>query len=87
MSRREVDRRNERDTEEYPNKRTAAAARTATTTSKVPLNEYFLDGEGIDRQVLQSSICRFLGPEATSRPYEHQVCPATSTLLPMTYHP
>ena len=44
-----------------------------TVRSEPPLGEYFLSGEGIDRQVLQSSICRFLGPEATSRPYEHEV--------------
>ena len=41
--------------------------------SEPPLGEYFLSGEGIDRQVLQSSICRFLGPEATCKPYEHEV--------------
>ena len=43
------------------------------SSSRPKLDEFWLDGEGIDRQVLQSSICRFLGPEATSRPMEHQV--------------
>lgn len=33
------------------------------------LNEYFIDGEGVQREVLQKEICRFLGPEAYSRPY------------------
>jgi hypothetical protein len=32
------------------------------------LNEYWIDGEGILREVLQSEICRFLGAEATCRP-------------------
>ena len=45
------------------------------------LDEFFLDGDGIDRQVLQSSICRFLGPEATSKPHEYEVCTAPSCLL------
>ncbi|MCJ1416439.1 hypothetical protein MMC32_002775 [Xylographa parallela] len=32
------------------------------------LNEYFIDGQGISRAVLQMDICKYLGPEATSRP-------------------
>ncbi|MCJ1437032.1 hypothetical protein MMC27_006417 [Xylographa pallens] len=32
------------------------------------LNEYFVDGQGISRAVLQMDICKYLGPEATSRP-------------------
>ncbi|MCJ1290415.1 hypothetical protein MMC34_001953 [Xylographa carneopallida] len=32
------------------------------------LNEYFVDGHGISRAVLQMDICKYLGPEATSRP-------------------
>ena len=37
------------------------------------LDEFWLDGDGIDRQVLQSSVSRFLGPEATSRPFDLNV--------------
>ncbi|MCJ1473884.1 hypothetical protein MMC13_002539 [Lambiella insularis] len=32
------------------------------------LNEYFVDGDGISRTVLQMDICKYLGPEATCRP-------------------
>lgn len=38
------------------------------------LNNYFIKGEGIHREVLQKEICRFLGPEATSKPEEYKVC-------------
>lgn len=41
---------------------------------KVPrpsYNEYFLPGEGIDREVIQSEICRFLGQDATCKPGLH----------------
>ena len=37
------------------------------------LNEYFIDGEGINREVLQIDICKHLGPEATSRPGTYNV--------------
>lgn len=32
------------------------------------LNEFFIDGEGIHREVMQREICKYLGPEAFSRP-------------------
>ncbi|MCJ1431581.1 hypothetical protein MMC27_000935 [Xylographa pallens] len=35
------------------------------------LNEYFVDGDGISREVLQMDICKYLGLEATSRPGEY----------------
>ena len=70
-TRRDGDRK-DRDRDEYPNKR--QPVREAAPSTRVKLDEFFLDGEGIDRQVLQSSICRFLGAEATSRPFEYQVC-------------
>ena len=44
-------------------------------TSK--MNEYFLNGEGIDVDVLQREICKFLGSEATARPVTHNVCTHT----------
>lgn len=37
------------------------------------LGEYFLPGDGIDRQVLQVELCKFLGSEAIARPHEHNV--------------
>jgi curved DNA-binding protein CbpA len=33
--------------------------------------EYFLPGEGINREVIQHDICRYLGNDATVRPYQH----------------
>ena len=37
------------------------------------LNEYFIDGDGIHREVLQREICKYLGPEAYSRPSTYNV--------------
>jgi hypothetical protein len=34
-------------------------------------NNYFLPGEGINREVIQNDICRYLGVDATVRPYTH----------------
>lgn len=33
--------------------------------------EYFLPGEDINREVIQFDICRYLGNDATVRPYTH----------------
>jgi hypothetical protein len=33
--------------------------------------EYFLPGEDINREVIQYDICRYLGNDATVRPYNH----------------
>ena len=41
---------------------------------RIQLNEYFVDGEGILREVMQTEICKYLGAEATSRPGEYKVC-------------
>lgn len=41
--------------------------------ARAELNEYFIKGTGIQREVLQKEICRFLGPEATSRPGKYKV--------------
>lgn len=35
-------------------------------------NDYFLPGEDINREVIQADICRYLGSDATVRPYTHQ---------------
>lgn len=37
------------------------------------LNEFFVNGEGIHREVMQREICKYLGPEAYSRPGSHNV--------------
>ena len=47
----------------------------------IPLNEYFVDGEGIHREVMQTEICKYLGAEATSRPTEYNVRPPSPPSL------
>lgn len=37
------------------------------------LNEFFVSGEGIHRDVMQREICKYLGPEAYSRPGTYNV--------------
>ena len=37
------------------------------------LNEFFVDGARIHREVMQREICRFLGPEAYCKPYSYNV--------------
>ena len=37
------------------------------------LNQYFVNGDGIHREVMQRETCRFLGPEACCRPYSYNV--------------
>ena len=41
--------------------------------SRSKLNEFFVSGDGIHREVLQREICKYLGPEAFSRPSSHNV--------------
>ena len=41
------------------------------------LNEIFIDGEGIHREVLQKEICKYLGRDAYSRPGIYNVCCVT----------
>jgi hypothetical protein len=36
-----------------------------------PTNDYFLPGDGISRDVITADICRYLGPDALVRPYQH----------------
>ena len=42
------------------------------------LNEFFVDGEGIHREVMQREICKYLGPEAYCRPGVYNVCCLTT---------
>lgn len=49
-------------------------AREEARGPRIPgLGEYFLPGDGIDRQVLQVELCKFLGSEAIARPGEYNV--------------
>jgi len=45
------------------------------------LNEYFIEGDGISREVLQTDICKHLGPEAISKPGIYNVRDCTSTII------
>lgn len=45
----------------------------ASRPSRAKLNEFFVSGEGIHREVLQREICKYLGPEAYSRPSSYNV--------------
>lgn len=45
------------------------------------LNEFFVDGEGIHREVMQREICKYLGPEAWSRPSVYNVGPSAMRRL------
>lgn len=42
-------------------------------SSRAALNEFFVDGEGIHREVMQRELCKFLGPDALSRPGNYNV--------------
>ena len=61
-----------RDARDFPPEK---PSRDPPRDGRVPrdLNEYFVDGEGISRAVLQMEICKYLGPEATSRPGTYNV--------------
>ena len=48
------------------------------------LNEFFVNGEGIHREVMQREICKYLGPEAYSRPGSHNV--GLSSLRPSMWY-
>jgi hypothetical protein len=37
------------------------------------MNEYFIEKEGISREVIQADICRYLGNDALVRTGTHQV--------------
>jgi hypothetical protein len=39
--------------------------------SSRPFQDYFLPGEDINREVIAVDITRYLGPDATVRPYTH----------------
>ena len=72
-TRHERDRRggDERDT--YPRKGPRQEPAREPARPAKQLNEYFIEGDGISREVLQIDICKHLGPEATSRPGTYNV--------------
>ena len=45
----------------------------ASRPARPRLNEFFVDGAGIHREVMQREICKFLGPEAYSKPHSYNV--------------
>ncbi|KAK4936317.1 hypothetical protein LTR10_022794 [Elasticomyces elasticus] len=63
-----------RDEREYdvPPSRSRQPVDTPMSRGREPLrpelNEYFCPGEGIDREVIQHEICKYLGQDATCRP-------------------
>jgi hypothetical protein len=74
------DRRNTRDDIEQDDRirgdppRESKKARAGEATDPTDLNKFFINGKGINREVLQKELCRFLGPEATSKPDMYKVC-------------
>lgn len=54
--------------EGYPRKNPRQEPAREPARPAKQLNEYFIEGDGISREVLQIDICKHLGPEATSRP-------------------
>lgn len=52
---------------------TSSECKKSTDRSGTELKEFFIIGTGIHREVLQTEICKYLGPEATSRPSTFRV--------------
>ncbi|KAL8843338.1 MAG: hypothetical protein Q9170_000196 [Blastenia crenularia] len=71
MSHRERGTGREREPEEYRRKDIRDPVRSERdiySSTRAPLNEFFVDGEGIHREVMQREICKYLGQDALSRP-------------------
>lgn len=68
----EVDPRGYAKPEEYGGY-TYAPNATNPRPTKLKLKTHWIPGEGIDREVLQGEVQRFLGPEATCAPQVHEV--------------
>ncbi|KAI4258420.1 MAG: hypothetical protein L6R42_005114, partial [Xanthoria sp. 1 TBL-2021] len=53
---------------------TTSTANAKSPTSRASLKEFFVNGDGIHREVMQRELCNFLGPDALARPgvYEGQ---------------
>ena len=69
---RESDRRGGRGSPKYqddiPRSRSEREGPNLKKPKHTGLNDYFVDGEGINREVLQRNIAFMLGPEARSKP-------------------
>ncbi|KAL9044890.1 MAG: hypothetical protein Q9214_002004 [Letrouitia sp. 1 TL-2023] len=68
---RDQDRYNEREHRRERDGRDPARDRRdypETPRGGAQLNEFFVDGEGIHREVMQRELCKYLGPDALSRP-------------------
>ena len=55
------------------NKKDGAAAQ-AGKAGAARQSQFFINGAGIDREVITTDICRYLGNDALVRPGTHQVC-------------
>lgn len=66
----DLDRRGYREADRDPSRGEPSRAPKGGRPS---LNEFFVDGQGIHREVLQREICKYLGPEAHSRPSIYNV--------------
>lgn len=76
--RRDRDRERRRADDRDPRREPARPEREPARTARAGgggdgLNEFFIDGEGIHREVMQREICKYLGPEAYSRPGAYNV--------------
>ena len=66
--------RRDRETRDDRNRRDPVREPSGASRSARPrLNEFFVDGAGIHREVMQREICKFLGPEAYSKPHSYNV--------------
>ncbi len=65
-----VDRRREHDRD---TRRDPIREREPPRAGRGDLNEFFVDGTGIHREVMQREICKYLGPEAYSKPGAYNV--------------
>ena len=64
------DRRREHDRD---TRRDPVREREPPRSGRGDLNEFFVDGTGIHREVMQREICKYLGPEAYSKPGAYNV--------------
>jgi hypothetical protein len=44
--------------------------------------QFFINGDGIDREVITTDICRYLGNDALVRPGNHKVCHVLTLIHP-----
>lgn len=71
LDRRELRRIETRDPDRMDYTRDGRSDLQTTREFRSKPNEYFLPGEDISREVIRADICRYLGSDATVRPYTH----------------